>query len=95
MSKEHKQSAVLLGKYCTRLMSGSYVCGFDLMKREYHEIDIAVVKLVKSGRNKQEKVKTTFSNCLCFLSTLEKNKLFRVPAWIRTSVPQSRRRVIY
>ena len=31
-----------------RLMSGSYVCGFNLMKSEYHEMNIIVIPSVKS-----------------------------------------------
>ena len=34
---------------------GSYACGFNLMKTEYHEIDKLVVLSVKRERNKQQK----------------------------------------
>ena len=38
---------VAYGKYCTRFMSVSYVCGFNLMKSEYHKISTVEVPLVK------------------------------------------------
>ena len=58
--KEHKKSCnVTYSEYCTRLMSSSYVCGFNLIKSEYHEINIVAVSFVNGGRNKQ--VKTTSS----------------------------------
>ena len=37
--KEHKQS-VAYGKYSSRLMWDSSICGFSLMKSEYHDINI-------------------------------------------------------
>ena len=48
----------------------SYVCGFNLMKSEYHEISIVEVPLVKIERSKQEK------------HTEEEEKLLGAFAWV-------------
>ena len=38
-------------------MSASYVCGFNLMKNEYHEINavVVVVPFAKSGRKARKR----------------------------------------
>ena len=54
-------------------MSGSYVCGFNLVKSEHHEINLVVVLFVKSGRHKQEK-KTKTTTCSCLFFCLEEKR---------------------
>ena len=64
MLKEHKQSEIL-----HEVNEGFIsVGGFNLMKSECHEINMAVVLFVKGGRNTQEKTKTTTFSYLFFLS---------------------------
>ena len=43
---------------------GLYVCGFNVIKSEYHEVNKVVILFVTSRRNKQEKVKSSTSSCL-------------------------------
>ena len=61
--------------------ANAYVCEFNLMKSECHQISTVAVPFVKSGRNTQEKDETTTFSCLFFC--LKKKKWLRVPHGFR------------